>query len=112
AAAALEGPLLELLKALFDFVGFAFLGDPPNLPWPRQLHELSELVPIPHQAPEDGELREDHIDRLHAQGPAIPDDDQGPALVKHLHPVRKGQVVPYEVDHDIGATIPGDVHDL
>src|SRR5439155_1087202 len=93
-------------------VDIALRRDHANFSLTGQLHQLPELVPVAHEAPEDGEFGEDHIDGFHAQRPAIADDDQGPTLVKHLHPVRKGQVVPHEVDHDVGTAIPGDVHDL
>src|SRR5712691_5715681 len=109
---ALEGHFLELLEDVVDFVELAFLPDHANFSLAGQLHQLPELVPIPHEAPEDGEFREDHIDRLHAERPAIADYDQRPTLSKHLHPVREGQVVPDEVNHDLGAAIPRDVHDL
>src|SRR2546425_7669413 len=111
-ASPLDGPFLELLEDVVDFVELAFLRDHANFSLARQLHQLPELVPVAHEAPEDGEFGEDHIDGFHAQRPTIAHDDQCPALVEHFHPVRKGQVVPDEVDHDVGAAIPGDVHDL
>src|SRR5207249_835479 len=111
-ASALEGPFLERIEDVVDFAELALLRNHSNLSLTGQLHQLPELVPIADEAPEDGEFGEDYIDGFHAQRPAIADDDQGPALVKHLHPVRKGQVIPDEVDHDVGTAIPGDVHDL
>src|SRR5206468_10260200 len=84
-ASALEGPFLELVEDVVDFVELALLRNHSNLSLTGQLHQLPELVPIADEAPEDGEFGEDYIDGFHAQRPAIADDDQGPALVKHLH---------------------------
>src|SRR2546426_10751054 len=92
-ASPLEGPFLELLEDVVDFVELALLRDHANLPLAGQLHQLPELVPVDHEAPQDGEFGEDHIARLHAERPAITDDDQRPALMEHLQPEYNGHIV-------------------
>src|SRR5207245_10200698 len=70
-APALEGPLFELIEDVVDLVELALLRNHSNLPLASQLHQLPELVPLAHEATQDGEFGEDHIARLPAAGPAI-----------------------------------------
>src|SRR2546427_12866159 len=104
-ASPLEGPFLELLEDVVDFVELAFLRDHANFSLAGQLHQLPELVPVAHEAPQDGEFGEDHIDGFHAPSPAITDDDQRPALMEHLPALRHGQVLPNPGHDDSGPPI-------
>src|SRR3989442_8627479 len=109
-ASPLEGPLLELLEDVVDFVELAFLSDHANFSLAGQLHQLPELVPVAFEAPEDGEFGEDKLDGFHAQRPPIPDDDQPPPLMEPLHPGRNGKSVTYHDKFDLVPALHGGVH--